>query len=138
MNSWSVCLRNTSVFVLLALVLFTACGQSKPRSPEPEAVLAILRHYPGGARIEDRIVKNDLDIMYRISFSVQTTPTQAIAYYAPLLQTLGLEENPSRGPTFDDLPVDYYWHYYGCPFHAVAMTTTAQKLLLTYTYGPCR
>jgi len=125
-------------FILVISILLTACVQSKPPSPEPQVVLAILRQYPGGTLIEERILENNGDVTYRISFAVQTTPDAAIANYAPLFRAIGMKENPSRGPTLDDLQVDYRWTYYGCPYHEVAMTTTVQKLQLTYTYGPCR
>jgi hypothetical protein len=131
-------MRQIWVIALLTMALITSCGQSKPLSPDPQAVLAVLRQYPGGTRIEDRILQQEGDVMYRISFAVQTTSTAAIAYYDPLLRTLGMEKNPSIGPTRDDLPVDYFWMYYGCPYPAVQITTTAQKLQITYGYGPCR
>lgn len=140
MNHWVLSNCRNKFFLLLIVVILTACVQSKPRSSEPQAVLAILRQYPGGMLIEDKILESEGDVTYRISHGVQTTSEAVIAHYNPLLQILGMEENPSRGPTptFDSLPVDYLWMYYGCPYHAVAITTTTQKLQITYTTGPCR
>ena len=140
MNHWVLSTSRNKFFLLLIVVSLTACVQSKTRSPDPQAVLTILRQYPSGTLVEDKILEDRGDVTYRISHDVQTTSEAVIAYYNPLLQTLGMEENPSRGPTptFDNLPVDYLWMYYGCPYHAVAITTTTQKLQITYTTGPCR
>jgi len=129
----------SSIFCLIMGSSLSTCAPHPTHaSPDPQTVLAILRQYPGGTRIEDRILTQDGDVAYRISFAVQTTPTAAIAYYDPLLRSLSMEKNPSIGPTSDDLPVDYFWMYYGCPYHGVQITTTAQKLQITYGYGPCR
>jgi hypothetical protein len=119
-------------------MLLIACGQSKPASPDPQKVLGILRQYPSGTLVEDHILDQTYDTSYRLAFAVKTTPEEAIRYYTPLLQNLGMEENPSRGPTSDNLHVDYRWYYYGCPFHSVTITTSAQKLQLTYVTGDCR
>lgn len=118
------------------LLVLVGCASAQPASPAPQTVLAILRQYPGGILTDDRIIYNLGDVTYRISYAVQTTPEAVVAYYDPLLQKLGMEQNPSRGPTMDGLPVDYFWMFYGCPYHGVQITT-GKQLQLTYTSGPC-
>jgi hypothetical protein len=130
--------RCWSVLIVLVALMLSACAQAKPASPDPQSVLAILRAYPGGTLSEDRIMKEGLDVSYRVSHIVRTTTETAVAYYDAPLRRLGLEESPYRGLTSDDLRVDYTWYYYGCPFHSLTMSTTAERLTLTYTYGPCR
>jgi len=129
-----------SVRSLICGVLLTACTSpySTHPSPDPQDVLTILRHYPGGTKTEDRILySNGGDTTYRISFTVQTTSDAAISYYRPLLSAVGIDPNPSRSPTRDDHPVNYRWLSTSCPYHAVAIGVTTERLEVTYTYGPC-
>ena len=137
MYSWHIYLRISSWFLLIVMLL-VACNQSKPPSPDPQAVLEILRQYPGGTLVEDRMPKNEGDFEYLLSFATQTTLEAAVAHYDPLLRTLGMEGYTPQGAIRNNFPVDYLWRYSGCPYHGVELSITSGSLQITYGYGPCR
>jgi len=130
-----------SGLLLFAMFLFSACtgwlqpSVTKP-SPEPQAVLAILRQYPGGIITSDQEDTSGADTAIDIIFDVQTTPEAAIAYYDPLLKGIGLERNPNKR-SIGGQPADQAWSG-GCPWHYVAIATMANTLAIHYGYGGCR